>query len=85
MFEVFPKVLTAALARMDAGSLEIRQCYGKARNAAWCQINGKSFFFTYDHLTDTVRIKEGTMQGRPLATFGPTNSFEEISRTLASL
>jgi hypothetical protein len=85
MLEVFPQVLVAALGRMDAGSLYAKERCGKVKNAAWCSINGKDFFFTYCHDTDSVLVRKDNMQGKTVTVFSVGDTFAHISKTLAAL
>jgi hypothetical protein len=86
MLEVFPNVLTAAIGRMDPGTLHVRERLGDTKNAAWCEINGRRYFFSYCHDdAGSVTVKEGTMQGPVVERFVTGDTFSDISRRLADL
>jgi hypothetical protein len=86
MLDVFPKVLVAAIGRMDPGTLQAWERLGETKNAAWCDINGVKYFFAFDHDSgDAVVVKAGTMQGPEVDRFVDTDTFDEISMRLANL
>lgn len=84
MLEVFPKVLIAAIGRMDPDTLEVEERNGQAKNAAWCSINGFRFYFTHDH-SGTVLVKAGNKQGSLVESFDIGDTFEEVSARIAIL
>ena len=86
MLEVFPKVLVAAIGRMDSGTLQGYERLGNTANAAWCSIKGRPYFFSYDHDGGgSVIVKEGTMQGAVVERFDDSDTFEDISNRFADL
>lgn len=84
MLEVFPKVLVAAIGRMDPDTLQAYERESETKNAAWCDFNGQTYFFSYDH-QGAVSVKLGNMQGALVDRFDNSASFDEISRRLANL
>lgn len=84
MLEVFPKVLVAAIGRMDQLTLQAYEREAETKNAAWCNFNGATFFFSYDH-AGAVTVKAGSMHGTTVEQFDDSDTFEAISRRLAVL
>jgi len=84
MLEVFPKVLVAAIGRMDPGTLQAYERGAETKNAAWCDFNNQTFFFSYDH-QGAVTVKAGTMQGPVVERFDDSDTFDDISRRIAQL
>jgi len=85
MLGVFPQVLVAVLGRIDAESLYAMERCGKVKNSAWCSINGKYFYFTYCHLTDSVVVRQDSMRGKRVTGFSEGDTFTHISKTVAAL
>lgn len=81
MLEVFPKVLSAVIERMDDDSLRVYERDGRVTNAAWASFGGREYFFSYDHENTAVSVKTGSMQGRVVDRFYSSDSFDEISRS----
>jgi hypothetical protein len=84
MLEVFPKVLVAAIGRMDPSTLHAYEREAETKNAAWCDFNGQTFFFSYDH-QGAVTVKAGNMQGPIVERFDDSDTFDDISRRVADL
>ncbi|MGD9721501.1 MAG: hypothetical protein AB7O59_09855 [Pirellulales bacterium] len=84
MLDVFPKVLVAAIGRMDPSTLHAYERESETKNAAWCDFNGESFFFSYDH-QGAVTVKAGNMQGPIVERFDDSDTFDDISRRIARL
>src|SRR5690606_17452150 len=85
MLEVFPKVLSAVIERMDDDSLRADERDGRVTNAAWASFGGREYFFSYDHENIAVSVKAGSMQGAVVDRFFDTDSFDEISRRVNRL
>ena|SRR5260221_10793193 len=84
MLEVFPKVLVAAIGRMDSGTLHAWERDGETKNAAWCDFNRATHFFSYEH-NGAVTVKAQSMQGPVVERFDNSDAFDDISRRLAAL
>lgn len=85
MLEVFSKVLSAVIERMDDDSLRVYERGGRVTNAAWASLGGRDYFFSYDHENTAVSVKAGSMQGRVVDRFFSSDSFDEISRRINRL
>lgn len=54
-------------------------------NVVWIKVKGHRIFFTYDHATGKVVIKERGNQGEVLQTFDDINSISDINSLFSGL
>lgn len=54
-------------------------------NVVWCVINGNRIYFTYDHASGCVVVKERGTQGKVLATFNDKSGIDEVNALFQSL
>ena len=85
MMDVFPKVLSAVIERMDEGSLYAWEQNGQIKNSAWATFQGNKYFFSYDHINDCVSVKLDSTQGHVIDSFHQADSFDDISRRIHGL
>lgn len=54
-------------------------------NVVWCSINGNRVFFTYDHQSRKIIVKERGTQGAVIGTFDEKSNIDEVNALFNSL
>jgi hypothetical protein len=58
---------------------------GDMKNVLWVKISGKRYAFTYDHVTQTIQIKDGSTQGNLVASASNSTTLADLKKIFLAL
>ncbi len=61
-----------------SSDIEVFERNGEAKNVLWMQTPMANFYFSYDHATDEIVVKENNHKGRELIRFTNTSPIADI-------
>ena len=71
--------------RADPGSIEIKQYDGALANVLWIKVQGRRYAFAYNHVTQKIEIREGTVRGVIRHAFDDTDPLTTIFAAVSNL
>lgn len=76
--EVVLTIAGAVIWRKDDEPLEAFARGGQTKNVLWARIGGRRLAFSYNHVEQTIEVREGTTQGRVLRSFSNDDSVADV-------
>ena len=71
--------------RAAPGSIRIRQFAGSPANMLWATIGGGTCVFAYDHVTETIQVRDRTQTGAILHQFDDSASLGAVHAAVEAL
>ena len=76
--EVVLAVAGGVVWRKDDGPLEVGTRKGEMRNVLWFTVDGERYALSYNHKTEEIELKTGTIRGRVVASFSNITSNADV-------
>lgn len=84
--EICLAVAGALVWRKDPTSdLQVMAQAGDLKNVLWVYIGGNRYAVSYNHSAGTIEIREGSVQGRALASFTNASTAADVKQFFSSL
>ena len=76
--EVFLAVAGGVVWRKDDGPLKVRTMKGEMGNVLWFTVDGERYALSYNHETQEIELRAGTIRGRVVASFSNMTSNADV-------
>jgi hypothetical protein len=83
--EIAPAIAGSIIWRKDPDPIKVMEQNGDMKNVLWVKISGKKYAFTYDHLSQTIQIKDGSTQGALLHSVSNATKLKDLKAIFVSL
>lgn len=83
--EISLALVGAIVWRKDDAPIEVMTRAGEMKNVLWVCINGTRFAFSYNHDSAEIELREGSTQGRLVASFSNATPCGEVRRVFEIL
>lgn len=83
--EVALVVAGAIVWRKDAAPLRVLERDGEMKNVLWVEISDRRYALSYNHTTDAIDVREGTIRGPVLRSFNNATPPREVKSFFADL
>ena len=76
--EVVMPLFSAVVWKMNPHTFKAKVYMGEAKNAVWVEINGKDYFFRYEHADDTIETRQKNHHGRLIHKYDNNSDIQSI-------
>ena len=82
--EITLAIAGAVIWRKD-GAIRVYERESQMKNAIWIQINGQRYALSYNHESEQIEVREGSLRGRILRSFDNSDTVGDVHRFFSSL
>lgn len=83
--EIALALVGAIIWKKDTESIKVMEKEGETKNVLWVNIRNTKYAFVYNHNTDKIDMRQGSIQGKKLFEFDNKTSLSELKTIFSRL